>query len=138
MLEFRDGPSRPGIFGVDLQVPRAGVYDMSLRIDAPNVQDVHELGPVTVYARAAPFPAEAEEAESISFLKEQQWILEFGTTVVAVRGIRPAVTVPATVQPRSGGDALLTAPVPGRVDPTLKVPVPGTRVRAGAVLALRQ
>ena len=29
VLEFRDGSSRPGIFGVDLQVERAGVYDMS-------------------------------------------------------------------------------------------------------------
>jgi cobalt-zinc-cadmium efflux system membrane fusion protein len=43
--------------------------------------------------------------------------------------------VPATVQPRSGGDALLTAPVPGRIDPAAGVPVPGTRVRYGAMLA---
>jgi len=136
VLEFRGGPSRPGIFGVDLKVERAGVYDMSLRVDAPTLQDVHGLGQVTVYAPAEPLPADAgEEGGGISFLKEQQWILEFGTTAVAVRGIRPGITVPATVQPRSGGDALLTAPVPGRVDPTTRVPVPGARVRAGAVLA---
>jgi len=135
LLEFRGGPSRPGIFGVDLEVERAGVYDMSLRIDAPSVQDVHELGEVTVYAAGAPIPADAEEGEAISFLKEQQWTLEFGTTAAAARGIRPGVTVPATIQPRSGGDALLTAPVPGRIDSTTRVPVPGTRVGAGALLA---
>ncbi len=135
VLEFRGGPSRPGIFGVDLEVPQAGVYGMTLRIDAPNLQDVHELGQVTVYAAAVPLPAADEEGQAISFLKEQQWMLEFGTTTAAVRGIRPGVTVPATIQPRSGGDALLTAPVPGRVDPTTRVPLPGARVRAGAVLA---
>lgn len=135
VLEFRDGPSRPGIFGVDLEVDRAGVYEMSLRVDAPNLQDVHELGPVTVYAPGAPLPGEPEEGQAISFLKEQQWTLEFGTTAVAVRGIRPGITVPGTVQPRSGGDALLTAPVPGRIEPTAVIPVPGTRVRAGATLA---
>jgi RND family efflux transporter MFP subunit len=135
VLEFRDGPSRPGIFGVDLEVERAGVYDMSLRVEAPGLQDVHELGPVTVYAPGAPLPAEEAEGEAISFLKEQQWTLDFGTTAVAARGIRPGVTVPATVQPRAGGDALLTAPVPGRIDPTAGVPVPGARVRAGTMLA---
>ncbi len=135
VLEFRDGPSRPGIFGVDLRVDRPGVYDMSLRVDAPNLQDVHELGPVTVYASGAALPAEAEEGEAISFLKEQQWTLEFGTSEVTQRGIRSSITVPATVAPRSGGDALLTAPVPGRIDPGTCVPVPGTRVRSGAMLA---
>ena len=135
VLAFRGGATRPGIFGVDLKVERAGVYDMSLRVDAPNLQDVHELGQVTVYSAATPLPAEEEEGVGISFLKEQQWTLEFGTTVVAARGIRPGVTVPATVQPRSGGEALLTAPVPGRVDPATRVPVPGARVRAGTVLA---
>jgi RND family efflux transporter MFP subunit len=134
VFEFRDGPSRPGIFGVDLEVEQAGAYEMSLRVDAPGLQDVHELGPVTVHAATAPFPADAEEDAAISFLKEQQWTLEFRTTAVAARGIRPGVTVPAIVTPRSGGDAMLTAPVPGRVDPTTAVPVPGTRVRAGAVL----
>ena len=135
VLEFRGGASRPGIFGVDLEVLQAGSYEMSLRVDAPNLQDVHELGQVTVYEPAASLPADEEDDGAISFLKEQQWTLEFGTTVAALRGIRPGVTVPATVRPRSGGDALLTAPVPGRVDPTTRVPVPGARVRAGAVLA---
>jgi len=135
VLEFRGGPSRPGIFGVDLDVEHPGVYDMSLRVDAPDLQDLHELGQVTVHATTASLPAEAEESEAISFLKEQQWTLEFGTTIVAARGIRPGVTVPATVQTRPGGDALLTSPVSGRVDPTTRVPVPGAAVRAGAVLA---
>ncbi len=135
LLEFRGGPSRPGIFGVDLVVERVGFYEMSLRVEAPGLQDLHELGSVTVHSPGSTLPVEDDEAEAISFLKEQQWTLEFGTAAVEVRGIRPGVTVPATIQPRSGGDALLTAPVPGRIDPSAGAPVPGARVRAGAMLA---
>lgn len=135
VLEFRGGPSRPGIFGIDLQVERAGVYDMSLQVDAPDLQDVHRLGSVTVYSPGEPLPGEEEEGDAISFLKEQQWTLEFGTTAVTARAIRSSITVPATIEPRSGGDALLTTPVPGRIDPSAGVPVPGTRVRSGTMLA---
>lgn len=135
VLEFRGGVSRPGIFGVDLEADQPGVYDMTLRVDTPDLQDLHELGPVTVHAPGAPLDAGDEEDGGISFLKEQQWKLEFGTVPVEARSLRSSITVPATVQPRSGGDALLSAPVPGRVDPTIDVPVPGTRVRAGTVLA---
>ena len=134
VFEFRGGPSRPGIFGVDLAIDRPGVYEMVLRVEAPGLEDVHELGPVTVYSPGEPVAAGAEEKEGISFLKEQQWILEFGTTPVEVRRLRSSITVPATVQPRAGGEAILTAPVPGRIDPGTDVPVPGALVRVGAVL----
>jgi RND family efflux transporter MFP subunit len=135
VLEFRDGPSRPGIFGVDLQVETAGSYEMSLRVDAPGLQDLHELGPVTVHPSGAPPAAEEDEEDGISFLKEQQWTLEFGTVVASQRTLRSSVTVPAVVRPRAGGEAVLAAPVPGRIDPAVAVPLPGSRVRAGAALA---
>jgi RND family efflux transporter MFP subunit len=135
VLEFRGGASRPGVFGVDLDVAKAGNYDMTLRIESAAVQDVHELGEVTVYLLMAPTLEDEGHDDGISFLKEQQWTLDFGTTAVAERGIRPAVTVRATVEPRSGGDVVLTAPVPGRIDPTTRVPVPGTSVESGTVLA---
>jgi RND family efflux transporter MFP subunit len=135
VLEFRGGPSRPGIFGVDLEVDRPGVYEMTLRVDAPGLQDLHELGPVTVHAPGAPPDAEGDEDDgSISFLKEQQWTLDFGTVSVDVRSLRSSITVPAVVKPRPGGDAVLSAPVPGQVDAVSTVPVPGSRIRAGTVL----
>ena len=48
-LAFQGGPSRPGIFGIDLEVSRPGVYEMTLRVDAPELQDLHELGQITVH-----------------------------------------------------------------------------------------
>jgi RND family efflux transporter MFP subunit len=136
ILEFRGGPSRPGIFGVDLEVDRPGVYEMTLRVEAPDLEDLHELGPVTVHSPGESLAnGDEEEGEGISFLKEQQWTLEFGTEAAAVRRLRSSITVPAIVHPRTGGEMMLTAPVPGRVDPASEMPVPGARVRSGAVLA---
>jgi cobalt-zinc-cadmium efflux system membrane fusion protein len=135
VLEFRGGPSRPGIFGVDLEADRAGIYEMTLRVEAPGLQDLHELGAVTVYPAGESSSEPEEEDEGISFLKEQQWTLEFGTAKAEIRNLRNSVTVPAVVQPRAGGEVLLSAPVPGRIDPGSKVPVPGARVRAGDLLA---
>jgi len=134
-LEFRGGPSRPGIFGVDLAVEEPGGYEMTLRVDSPDLQDLHELGRVTVHAAGSPLDGGEEgEGEAISFLKEQQWTLEFGTEPVEVRSLQSSINVPAAVHPRAGGETVLSAPVPGRIAPASSAPVPGTRVHAGAVL----
>jgi len=134
-LEFRGGPSRPGIFGVDLKVEQPGKYSMSLRVDAPELQDVHDLGSVTVHAPGSALPHQHAIDGEIAFLKEQQWTLEFGTAAASERGIHAGISVPATVQPRSGGEAWVSAMVSGRVLPIPGVPVSGTRVRAGTLLA---
>jgi len=136
MEEFRGGISRPGIFGADVRPTSAGVFAMSLRVESPDLKDVHELGSVTVHGSGALFPSDAEEAgEGITFLKEQQWTLEFRTEAVVERNLQPSLLVPGSVRPRAGGDAVLSAPVSGRVDPLSGVPVPGARVRAGSVIA---
>ncbi len=136
MLEFRGGPTRPGIFGVDLQADRPGMHVMTLRVEAPGLEDVHELGAVTVYDPGhVPEQPGDEQEEGISFLKEQQWTLDFATVLAEVRALRPSLTVTGAIEARPGGDATLTAPVPGRIDPSSGVPIPGTRVREGDVLA---
>lgn len=136
MREFRGGPSRPGIFGVDLAVGEPGVYAMTLRVEARGLWDLHELGKVSVRAAGASLDElVAEEHDGISFLKEQQWRLEFGTELVELRNLRSSIRVPATVRPRSGGEVLVSAPVPGRIDSASTPPVPGTRVRQGGLLA---
>jgi len=108
---------------------------MSLRVDAPDLQDVHELGTVTVHEPGSALPHQHAVEEEIAFLKEQQWTLEFATVPVVKRGVHSTIDVPATVQPRSGGEMLLIAAAAGRILPATGTPVPGTRVRGGSVLA---
>ena len=130
------GPSRPGIFGVDVTPGAAGMFDMTVRLASPALTDAHELGPVRVYADAAGAAeiAAPPEIESISFLKEQQWALDFATQLAASRQLRSSLRVPAEVIPRSGGQAEVTSPFDGRLVVS-NPPVIGQRVNQGQILA---
>ncbi len=132
-----DAPSRPGIFGVDVLPSEPGTYSMTVQLDSPSLKDVHELGTVAVYADATQAEtASSEEAgEAISFLKEQQWTLEFATDTATERPLRESLRVPAEVQPRTGGEAEVSAPVAGRVSATSPIPAVGTTVARGRTLA---
>ena len=132
-----DAPSRPGIFGVNVTPVRQGQREMAIVLHLPGLDDEHHLGPVPVYpdlaaARAAPAP-EAAAVETISFLKEQQWALDFGTAVVQAARVRESVRVPAVVVARPGGAADVVAPLDGRLVRVADVS-PGAAVTAGQEL----
>jgi cobalt-zinc-cadmium efflux system membrane fusion protein len=131
------GPSRPGIFGVDVKPERAGAYTMTVQLRSANVSDSHSLGTVTVYAdqaAASQNPSDKPKEETIAFLKEQQWALDFATAPVTERAERESFVVAGQVQPRTGGQGEVTAPIEGRLVEVAAVPVGGTVTR-GQVLA---
>jgi cobalt-zinc-cadmium efflux system membrane fusion protein len=133
-----DAPSRPGIFGVDVTPTREGPRQMAIVLHLPGLDDEHLVGAVTVYrdqATAVASRAPDEPAtESISFLKEQQWALDFGTAVVAVAPIRETVRLSAVVVARPGGAADVVAPIDGRLARVAEL-MPGAAVTAGQELA---
>ncbi len=131
-------PSRPGAFRIEGTPPAAGRYRWALRVQAPNLTDRHDLGTVTVFpdqksAAAAPDLHGPEDPAAISYLKEQQWTNEFGTHLAEDRELRTATRVAATIEPLSGGEALVAAPAAGRYAADA-LPDVGAFVRAGAVL----
>jgi cobalt-zinc-cadmium efflux system membrane fusion protein len=130
-------PSRPGIFGVDVSPRKPGKFSMSVVLNAPGVQDRHEVGEVAVHATAAEAQRapEQEEVEATKFLKEQQWNLDFATRVVEERKMRESITVPGEVRPRAGGESELTAPVDGRFTVANSVTL-GASVHRGQPLGL--
>lgn len=132
-----DGPSVPGIFGVDLQPRQPGNYAFSVSLQTSDWTDAHELGSVTVYSdleEAMAAPGEPE-AEAIPFLKEQQWTLDFATELAAEQEIRESLRVVGEVRPRSGGEVEVSAPITGRIASTSPIPVMGSEVAAGQTLA---
>jgi membrane fusion protein, heavy metal efflux system len=130
-----EAPSRPGIFGVDVKPKAVGEKKMSIRWVGEGVDDVHELGMVAVVAtRKQHAHGDDEGGDAISFLKEQQWTLDFATAVVEERVMQASLRVPAEVMARSGGESEVDAPFDGRVVFD-RVPVIGSRVEAGQVLA---
>jgi len=136
-----EAPSRPGIFGVDVTPAREGPREMAIMLRLPGLDDEHHVGPVTVYhdqgaARSAP-PAAGAALETISFLKEQQWALDFGTALVDVASVRESVRVPAVVVARPDGAADVVAPIDGRLVRVADA-LPGTAVTRGQELASLQ
>jgi membrane fusion protein, heavy metal efflux system len=132
------GPSKPGIFGVDVQPSKTGTYTMIVSLDSADVKDSHDAGGVTVYGdarQAASAEPETSQEETLPFLKEQQWSLDFATAVVAEKPIRESIRVPAEIRPRTGGEAQITAPVSGRLSGNSTVPPVGTRVSKGQIIA---
>lgn len=114
-----DGPSRPGIFGVDVKPSRAGMRTLVISLKSGALTDEHRVTGVTVHGDAQAARKAAEDApddgEGISFLKEQQWTLEFATSVAEERAIRESIRVPAEIVARPGGAAEVVAPVDGRL-----------------------
>ena len=88
-------------------------------------------------ANVADLGAAPVEPEGISFLKEQQWRIPFATVSVGVRAMQEAIEIPAVIEPHPRYVAEVAAPAEGiLMVPEEGLPVPGTRVRQGEVLAL--
>jgi cobalt-zinc-cadmium efflux system membrane fusion protein len=133
-----DGPSRPGIFGVDVKPAHAGKRDMVIVLRSKSVADDHVVAGIDVHpdmaaAKAATAPA-GNDAPGISFLKEQQWTLDFGTAAVQEQPLRESIRVVARLEARPGGAADVAAPIDGRLLAVVGGAV-GTRVGAGQELA---
>ncbi len=131
-----DAPSRPGIFGVDVKAPAAGDYRLAVYLNGEGINDVHGLGEIASSPTKAAATHEhgAGPQETIAFLKEQQWTLDFGTAIVEDRQLKSGLRVPAEVSPRSGGEAEVTVPFAGRIVAST-LPVIGASVKQGQALA---
>ena len=133
-----DAPSRPGIFGVDVKPAQAGTREMVIVLEASGLNDEHRVGQVDVHTNAEAARAAAskagEETPGISFLKEQQWSLDFGTALVREQSVRESIRVPARLEARPGGAADVAAPIDGRLTRVLDVAL-GTSVSRGQELA---
>ena len=134
-------PTVPGIFRPIARPTSAGSRRLLVEIRAEGISVVHDLGEVTVFASVeeaiAAIPEEPEPAGRITFLKEQQWPIEFGTAVASERSMRDSLRATGNTRARSDGEVLITAPVAGRVAAYGEVfPVLGREVQVDEVLAL--
>jgi RND family efflux transporter MFP subunit len=118
-----------------VQPKSEGEGRLRIVVHGRDLNEIFEVGMVKIAtdAASAERPAESKE-ETISFSKEQQWALEFGTQIVAAQNLRDNLRVAAETLPRTGGEASVIAPIAGRliVEKTLSV---GTAVQQGAELA---
>lgn len=132
-----DAPIRPGIFVIDVVPRRRGMPAMSVAVRSPGLKDTHHLGATIVHANLDELeltPPSEDISTGITFLKEQQWTMDFATEAVSLDTIRKSLLVPATVEVRGGGRVTVLAPVSGRLLPSTLFPVIGTVVSDGQQL----
>lgn len=131
-------PARPGIFGVDVTPAGAGKRELIIVLRANGLSDEHRVGIVEVHPNGEAAHAAAqgagEDTPGISFLKEQQWSLDFGTAIVQEQAVRESIRLPARLEARPGGDADVVAPIDGRLTRVVEVPL-GAAVSRGQELA---
>ncbi len=132
-------PSIPGIFRPVAIPAHAGQRKVILILEAPGQTSIHNLGAYTVYSGKEAIPAAVEEDEdgAISYLKEQQWQVDFATAPVARRTLRESIRAVATFKATASGEAEISAPHDGQLARRGKAfPAIGTRVTKGQVLAV--
>jgi cobalt-zinc-cadmium efflux system membrane fusion protein len=133
-----DSPSRPGIFGIDVKPAHAGKRELVIVLQSSGLSDEHRVGDVDVHATGeaarAAMPPAGEDAPGISFLKEQQWSLDFGTAIAREAAVRESIRVPARLEARPGGAADVVAPIDGRLTSVVDVAL-GTTVSRGQELS---
>ena len=135
-------PSRPGVFRVEGALPRAGRYRWALVVESPDLSDRHDLNVVTVFGDSPSAIADAEQRggedpAAISYLKEPQWTNGFATTVVRETDVRSGIRAPGIIEPLTGGEAVVAAPVAGRFM-AARLAAVGDRIDAGQELGRLQ
>lgn len=107
------GVKRPGIFVPEGLAPAEGTYSLEMTYEHGGATDVFDCGPIRVVG--APLAPEPEAPSSaITFLKESQWKIPFGTAWAEERPIARELEVPATVEPAAGDRLTVAAPTGGR------------------------
>jgi RND family efflux transporter MFP subunit len=87
-----DKPARAGIFIPSLKFNNPGIYTMTVTLNSPQATDKFSINNIVVYANEKEVPHQEEEKSNlISFLKEQQWKIDFATESVSKRTLQHSV-----------------------------------------------
>jgi RND family efflux transporter MFP subunit len=111
-----DPSTHPGIFGANVEPKTRGDGRLNILVRGKDLDERFVAGAVKIAgdAASAERPAEPKQ-EAINFSKEQQWTLDFATQLAAVKPMRDVLRVSASTLPRTGGEAVVIAPIAGRI-----------------------
>ena len=130
-----DAPAFEGIFKPVATPTQSGDAKLSITIKLGSINVTHELGTFKVYESIAQIPlSKEEEDDSISYLKEQQWKVEFATQIVKKRLLRESISTFAKIEIPHNNTYILSAPVSGIL--TLKEGITvGTKLKKNMTVA---
>lgn len=134
-----DHPLRDGIFTPRHTFDEPGGYSFDLILDSSKVSDRINLGTIQVYESLSPQDEdEKKSVDEVSFLKEQQWKMDFRIESLQKHSITQTISVPGKIVPAAYKMAKISPPLDGKIaiDKNIALPRQGDMVRSGDVLAI--
>lgn len=134
-----DAPVRPGIYTAEVTLPGPGEYTLTADLKGKTVQDrivVGELDILTGHDGHGEEHQEPRGGPEISFLKEQQWTVDFMVARPARRTISSTFAAPGELIPAAHAEVSVSVPLSGVVSTDRRLPYAGRKVAKGEVLAL--
>lgn len=136
----KDELLREGIFTPTKIFKEPGDYEFSLSYQGTKAIETFSIGKFNVYPLNEAIPEHHEESqtEEITFLKEQQWKIDFATEEASIRPVKSSVQAVGEIRPRPASYAEIVTPVQGIIsiasaDQLVK---PGQKVVKGQTLAV--
>lgn len=127
----------PGIYGPVVVFDRAGRYNLTIIIKGM-VNDTLQVNGIPVYASAdrVPHSHADEDPNLITFLKEQQWTIPFGTQRVGRRTLSTSVFAHGELLPVQSREVVVSAPFSGIILSSYNqnLPIEGQTVQRGTSL----
>ncbi len=129
---------REGIFKPTVFFSKTGTYGFKIRFNGEKISDTVDIGSIQVVEdpHDVEVSEDAGQVEEISFLKEQQWKIDFTVQPAKTMIIKSSVQAVAEVLPASGGHFRVTAPVAGLLGTMANNPFPlrGMSVKRGQLM----
>lgn len=132
-------PIRPGIFTPKHKFHETGIYRFGLMLDSLKISEKINLGTIEVYKILPPQNKdEKKSVDEVTFLKEQQWKIDFKVESINKYIITPTISAPGKIIPATYKMAKISPPLDGKItiDKNIVLPKKGALVQAGDVLAL--
>lgn len=130
-------PARAGIFTPTVKFDNPGNYTMTINLNSSQASDQIVVNNIIVYSSENEVPPEEDEAFSnISFLKEQQWKIDFATEPVIKRNLQSSVPATGEIIAKPELYSKVVSPVGGILLPKNNSNFPrlGSFVSKGTVL----
>ena len=129
-------PTRPGIYKTEAALPAPGDWRLLLVTTGSGFEDTIPTPDVRVAAKGEALPQQDAPGGGISFLKEQQWVVDFMVEPLTRRSLAAGFSVAGELVPAANAEATVAAPLAGTLAVSRPLPFVGQRVAKGEVVAL--
>lgn len=132
-----ESPTRDGIYVPTIKFAEPGNYLMKMELSGNQVSDIIWVKNVMVYASENDMPhVHEEESDGISFLKEQQWKIDFANEAAKIKAMQSSVKATGIIQAKPENYSKIVSPVNGIIlaDKNSNIKSVGTFVKKGARL----